>query len=206
MYREIAATARPPSSVSRAGRPQPRGDCRQLAATPPAAHCALPPSSAPCFSGGDPSWRKTKEKTHEGPSPQSPSPSPSLAPAQSPAPSPSPSPTTSVAIVAQVVGDGELGFREMGRDSCGAAERTLSFIKAPDSAWKTLEPCDRELLHHSSSCPCLFDGCAVTNKDSYMLNSGAFPASCNSGDGQGQGRQGQEGDQLGTRVWAAAAP
>ena len=51
MYREIAATARPPSSVSRAGRPQPCGDCRQLAATadplcalppPPAAHSRLP--------------------------------------------------------------------------------------------------------------------------------------------------------------------
>ena len=40
--------------------------------------------------------------------------------------------------------------------SCGVAERTLSFIKALDSAWKTLEPCDRELLHHTQFMPMLF--------------------------------------------------
>ena len=43
-----------------------------------------------------------------------------------------------------------------GRVSCGVAERTLSFIKALDSAWKTLEPCDRELLHHTQLMPMLF--------------------------------------------------
>ena len=42
------------------------------------------------------------------------------------------------------------------RVSCGVAERTLSFIKALDSAWKTLEPCDRELLHHTQFMPMLF--------------------------------------------------
>ena len=35
--------------------------------TPAPPGCALPPSSAPCFSGGEPSSRKTNEKTHEGP-------------------------------------------------------------------------------------------------------------------------------------------
>ena len=43
-----------------------------------------------------------------------------------------------------------------GRVSCGVAERTLSFIKALDSAWKTLERCDRELLHHTQFMPMLF--------------------------------------------------
>ena len=43
-----------------------------------------------------------------------------------------------------------------GRVSCGVAERTLSFIKALDSAWKTLEPCDREFLHHTQFMPMLF--------------------------------------------------
>ena len=43
-----------------------------------------------------------------------------------------------------------------GRVSSGVAERTLSFIKALDSAWKTLEPCDRELLHHTQFMPMLF--------------------------------------------------
>ena len=43
-----------------------------------------------------------------------------------------------------------------GRVSCGVAEQTLSFIKALDSAWKTLEPCDRELLHHTQFMPMLF--------------------------------------------------
>ena len=38
----------------------------------------------------------------------------------------------------------------------GVAERTLSLIKALDSAWKTLEPCDRELLHHTQFMPMLF--------------------------------------------------
>ena len=43
-----------------------------------------------------------------------------------------------------------------GRVSCGVAECTLSFIKALDSAEKTLEPCDRELLHHPLFMPMLF--------------------------------------------------
>ena len=43
-----------------------------------------------------------------------------------------------------------------GRVSCGVAERTLSFIKALDSAWKTLEPCDKELLHHPQFMRMLF--------------------------------------------------
>ena len=43
-----------------------------------------------------------------------------------------------------------------GRVSCGVAERTLSFIKALDSAWKTLEPCDKALLHHPQFMRMLF--------------------------------------------------
>ena len=43
-----------------------------------------------------------------------------------------------------------------GRVSRGVAERTLLFIKALDSAWKTLEPCDKELLHHPQFMRMLF--------------------------------------------------
>ena len=53
-------------------------------------------------------------------------------------------------------GDWATFFLHGGRVSSGVAERTLSFIKALDSAWKTLEPCDRELLHHTQFMPMLF--------------------------------------------------
>ena len=43
-----------------------------------------------------------------------------------------------------------------GRVSCGVAESTLSFIKALDSAWKTLEPCDKDSFHHPQFMRMLF--------------------------------------------------
>ena len=53
-------------------------------------------------------------------------------------------------------GDWATFFLHGGRVSSGVAERTLSLIKALDSAWKRLEPCDRELLHHTHFMPMLF--------------------------------------------------
>jgi len=49
-----------------------------------------------------------------------------------------------------------IAIRRAERISPGAAERILSFIKALDSARKTLEPCDKELLHHPQFMPMLF--------------------------------------------------
>ena len=46
--------------------------------------------------------------------------------------------------------------RQGGRVSPRVAERVLSFIKALDSAFKTLESCDNELLHHPQFTPMLF--------------------------------------------------
>ena len=43
-----------------------------------------------------------------------------------------------------------------GRVSSGVAERTLSFMKAMDSARETLEPCDRALTHHPQFMPMPF--------------------------------------------------
>ena len=43
-----------------------------------------------------------------------------------------------------------------GRVSPRVAERVLSFIKALDSAFKTLESCDEKLLHHPQFMPMLF--------------------------------------------------
>ena len=47
-------------------------------------------------------------------------------------------------------------FRQGGRVSPRVAERVLSFIKALDSAFKTLESCDEKLLHHPQFMPMLF--------------------------------------------------
>ena len=66
-----------------------------------------------------------------------------------------------------------------GRVSCGVAERTLSFIKALDSAFKTLESCDKELLHHPQFMPMLFrwlrhhKGVVTADRVSHGLGPGA---------------------------------
>ena len=45
---------------------------------------------------------------------------------------------------------------QRGDISPSIAEIVVSFIKALESARETLEPCDRELLHHPQFMPMLF--------------------------------------------------